>query len=498
LKYAGGQCRAVMDGLPGRSGFAEDKCGVAGVAAPEGVAPALYQMLRAVQHRGQESAGIATYDDGLQTIKGMGLVENVFQAKELERLGGEVGLGHTRYSTTGTSRLENAHPVCVSSAEGSIALGHNGDIVNSDQIRESLQEHGWAFITENDSEVVVRLFANQLSKTDDPIRAMREVMDEIVGAYSLVLLVGDKVLAVRDPRGIKPLALGKLPDTYAPAGAPPSEDGYGGGYVVASETVAIEALGGKVLRDVEPGEIVEITPDETVSHLGRGDEDPAHCMFEYVYFSRADSVLDGREVYDVRVRLGEQLADESPVDADVVVPVPDSGRSHALGFARGTGIPMAEGLMKNRYVHRTFIMPDEEARASGVRIKLNPVKSIVEDQRVVLVDDSIVRGTTMNELVEMVREAGAEEVHVRIGCPPITAPCYLGIDMSTREELIAASNEVDDIRDEVGADSLAYVSIDGLEEAIDKPDGSLCKGCLTGRYPVPVPGEVHRKQQTLF
>ncbi len=487
-----------MDGLPGRSGFARDKCGVAGIAAPEGIAPALYQMLRAVQHRGQESAGIATYDDGLQTIKGMGLVENVFQAKELERLTGKVGLGHTRYSTTGSSRLENAHPVCVSSAEGSIALGHNGDIVNSDQIRASLQESGWAFITENDSEVIVRLFANQLSKADSPVAAMRSVMGEIVGAYSLVLLVGDKLLAVRDPRGIKPLALGKLPDTYNPAGTPASEDGYGGGYVVASETVAIEALGGKVVRDVEPGEIVEITPTMIASHRGRPSEELAHCMFEYVYFSRADSVIDGREVYDVRVRLGEQLAKEAPVEADVVVPVPDSGRSHALGFARGGGLPMAEGLMKNRYVHRTFIMPDQEDRASGVRIKLNPVKSIVEGKRVVLVDDSIVRGTTMNRLVEMLREAGAQEVHVRIGCPPIKAPCYLGIDMNTREELIAADKSMDEIRDVVGADSLAYVSIDGLDIAIDKEGDSLCKGCLTGRYPVPVPGEVHRKQQTLF
>ncbi len=487
-----------MDGLPGRSGFARDKCGVAGVAAPEGVAPALYQMLRAVQHRGQESAGIATFDDGLQTIKGMGLVENVFQAKELEKLTGQVGLGHTRYSTTGSSRLENAHPVCVSSAQGSIALGHNGDIVNSDQIREELQESGWAFITENDSEVIVRLFANELSGDTSPVKAMRRVMRRIVGAYSLVLVVGETILAVRDPRGIKPLALGKLPDTYAPAGTRASEDGYGGGFCVASETVAIEALGGKVVRDVEPGEILEIRPDGITSHPGNYDEDLAHCMFEYVYFSRADSVIDGREVYDVRVRLGEQLAKESPVEADVIVPVPDSGRSHALGFSRGSGIPMAEGLMKNRYVHRTFIMPNEEARASGVRIKLNPVDSVVEGQRVVLVDDSIVRGTTMNELVEMLRNAGAEEVHVRIGCPPIKAPCYLGIDMSTREELIAANKSVDEIRDTVGADSLAYVTIDGLEAAIDKPDGSLCEGCLTGRYPVPVPGEVHRKQKTLF
>jgi amidophosphoribosyltransferase len=483
-----------MDGLPGRSGFAQDKCGVAGVAAGEAVAPALYQAMRAVQHRGQESAGIATYDDGLQTLKGMGLVENIFQAQELDQLTGHVGLGHTRYSTTGSSRLENAHPVCVSSAQGSIALGHNGDVVNSDKIREDLQQAGWAFITENDSEVVVRLFANELSDAKSPVEAMRRVMQRIVGAYSLVLLVGDKLLAVRDPQGIKPLALGKLPDAYA-EGEADSDDGYGGGYVVASETVAIEALGGEPIRDIQPGEIVEITPDRYTSHPGEYEHEPAHCQFEYVYFSRADSDIDGREVYDVRLSIGEQLGKESPVDADVVVPVPDSGRSHALGYSRQTGIPTAEGLMKNRYVHRTFIMPSQEQRASGVRIKLNPVKSVVEGKRVVLVDDSIVRGTTMNQLTDMLRDVGAEEVHVRIGCPPIKAPCYLGIDMSTREELIAANKSIEEIGDTVGADSLSYVSIDGLKEAIGKPEGSLCTGCLTGEYPVPIEGEELREQE---
>jgi amidophosphoribosyltransferase len=485
-----------MDGLPGRSGLAQDKCGVAGIAAERDVAPALYQAMRAIQHRGQESAGIATFDDGLQTIKGMGLVENIFQAKELEQLTGRVGLGHTRYSTAGTSRLENAHPVCVSSAEGSIALGHNGEIVNADGIREDLQESGWAFITDNDSEVIVRLFANELSDAKSPVRAMRRVMRQIVGAYSLVLVVGERILAVRDPRGIKPLALGKLPAAYGGQNGSESEVG---GYAVASETVAIEALGGEPIRDVKPGEIVEITPDGYEGHMTNAQSaDLAHCQFEYVYFSRADSRIDDREVYDVRVGIGEQLANESPVDADIVVPVPDSGRSHALGFARQLDLPMAEGLMKNRYVHRTFIMPSQEERASGVNIKLNPVQSVVEGNRVVLVDDSIVRGTTMGQLTDMLREAGAEEVHVRIGCPPIQAPCYLGIDMKTREELIAADKSVEEIRDTIGADSLAYVSIPGLKRAIGKPEGSLCTGCLTGRYPVDIPGEEHRKQETLF
>jgi amidophosphoribosyltransferase len=453
--------------------------------------------MRAIQHRGQESAGIATFDDGLQTIKGMGLVENIFQAKELEQLTGKVGLGHTRYSTAGTSRLENAHPVCVSSAQGSIALGHNGEIVNADQIREDLQESGWAFITDNDSEVIVRLFANELSNANSPVRAMRRVMKQIVGAYSLVLVVGDRILAVRDPRGIKPLALGKLPAAY---GGSNGSEGEVGGYVVASETVAIEALGGEPIRDVEPGEIVEITPDGYEGHSSGSTQgvDLAHCQFEYVYFARADSRIDDREVYDVRLNIGRELAKESPVDADIVVPVPDSGRSHALGFAREMELPMAEGLMKNRYVHRTFIMPSQEERASGVNIKLNPVQSVVEGNSVVLVDDSIVRGTTMGQLTDMLAEAGAEEVHVRIGCPPIKAPCYLGIDMKTREELIAANKSTEEIRDTVGADSLAYVSIPGLKRAIGKPEGSLCTGCLTGRYPVEIEGEQHRKQETLF
>jgi amidophosphoribosyltransferase len=486
-----------MDGLPDRSGLAQDKCGVAGVAAERDVAPAIYQAMRAIQHRGQESAGIATFDDGLQTIKGMGLVENIFQAKELEQLTGKVGLGHTRYSTAGTSRLENAHPVCVSSAQGSIALGHNGEIVNADQIREDLQESGWAFITDNDSEVIVRLFANELSNANSPVRAMRRVMKQIVGAYSLVLVVGDRILAVRDPRGIKPLALGKLPAAY---GGSNGSEGEVGGYVVASETVAIEALGGEPIRDVEPGEIVEITPDGYEGHSSGSTQgvDLAHCQFEYVYFARADSRIDDREVYDVRLNIGRELAKESPVDADIVVPVPDSGRSHALGFAREIELPMAEGLMKNRYVHRTFIMPSQEERASGVNIKLNPVQSVVEGNSVVLVDDSIVRGTTMGQLTDMLAEAGAEEVHVRIGCPPIKAPCYLGIDMKTREELIAANKSTEEIRDTVGADSLAYVSIPGLKRAIGKPEGSLCTGCLTGRYPVEIEGEQHRKQETLF
>ncbi len=477
-----------MDGLPHRSGFARDKCGVVGVVAERDVASLLYQGLRALQHRGQESAGIATFDGGLQTIKGMGLVEQIFQAKELASLSGRVGLGHCRYSTTGSSKLENAHPVCVSSAQGSIALGHNGDIVNSDQIREELQEHGWAFITENDSEVIVRLFANELAQASSPVKAMRQVMRRIVGAYSLCMIVGETILAVRDPQGIKPLVLGELTDA----------DGERDGWAVASESVAIETIGGTPVRDIEPGEILEITPDGISSHPPASETDPAHCMFEYVYFSRADSVMDDREVYDVRVKLGEQLASESPVDADVVVPVPDSGRAHASGFAKASGIPMAEGLMKNRYVHRTFIMPEQEDRTTGVRIKLNPVRSVIEDKRIVLVDDSIVRGTTMGQLIDMLRDAGAREVHVRIGCPPIRAPCYLGIDMNTRDELIAAHKSVDEICETIGADSLAYVSIPGLEKAIGKPGDHLCKGCLNERYPVKVPGELHRKQQTLF
>ncbi|HVL86500.1 MAG TPA: amidophosphoribosyltransferase [Candidatus Thermoplasmatota archaeon] len=462
----------------------KEKCGVAGVVLPAGhAAPLLYYALMALQHRGQESAGIVVHDAGAtRAHRGMGLVENVFSPEVLARLTGSRGIGHVRYSTTGGSVIENAQPVLVSSAFGDISLGHNGDIANSRELRESLQAKGWAFLSTTDSEVAVRMLANALAETKDPVRAIRRTMGEWTGSYSLALMIGDTVYAVRDPLGIKPLCYGELP---------------GGGFVAASESVALDILGATFVRDLAPGEILEIGTAGVKSHAPAASKEKAHCQFEYVYFARADSVIDGRHVYDVRMRLGEILAKEAPVSADIVTAVPDSGRTHALGFAQAAGIPFAEGLMKNRYVHRTFIMPGQEHRQVGVKLKLNAVPSVVKGKRVVLVDDSIVRGTTMRRIVQMLRDAGAREVHVRIGSPPIKSPCYLGIDMPTREELVASSKSIPEIAAMIGADSLAYLSEKGLVEAIGIQKRDLCLGCLTGEYPVKIPGEKVRGPQEL-
>ncbi|HET6405250.1 MAG TPA: amidophosphoribosyltransferase [Candidatus Thermoplasmatota archaeon] len=466
-----------------------DKCGVVGVALREPdaqAAPLLYYGLHALQHRGQESGGISVHDGRVtRTHKGMGLVDSVFNADVFEELPGAVGVGHVRYATTGASRLENAQPVVIEASLGTLALAHNGDVVNSATLRDELMAKGWGFLTTNDTEVAVRLLATELANHDNRIRAIRAVMKKLTGSYCFVLLLGETIYAIRDPLGIKPLCYGELKE--------------GKGYVVASESTALNILDARLVRDVSPGEILEISKDGVKSHPAlQASPEIAHCMFEYVYFARADSVIDTRPVHDVRTKIGERLAKEAPVQADVVIPVPDSGRTHALGFASASAIPFAEGLMKNRYVHRTFIMPQQTQRDIGVRMKLNPVEAVVKGKRVVLVDDSIVRGTTMKRIVSMLREAGAVEVHVRIGSPPITSPCYLGIDMNTRTQLVAANHTVDEIGKLIGADSLAYISLDGLQGAIGHDPRHLCTGCLTGQYPVDIPGETKRKQATLF
>jgi amidophosphoribosyltransferase len=465
-----------------------DKCGVVGVVSrtTEAAGP-LYYACMALQHRGQESCGVAILKPGteakpeLQVHKGMGLVENVLAPDAMAKLKGTIGVGHVRYSTTGASALENAQPFVVQGQAGALALGHNGDIPNSESLKADLQKRGWAFITGSDSEVALRLIANELAETNNPVRAIRATMQKLQGSYSFVILIGDKVYGVRDPLAIKPLCYGETED----------------GYIVASESVALDTVGARLVRDLEPGEILELGKDGVKSYDGPRAEPKAHCMFEYVYFARADSVIDERPVYDVRVRLGRNLAREAPIQADVVVAVPDSGRAHALGFSLQSKIPFAEGLMKNRYVHRTFIMPGQQNRQSSVHLKLNAVPTVVKDARVVLVDDSIVRGTTMRRIVRLLREAGAREVHVRIGSPPITAPCYLGIDFKDRKQLIAADATVEQIRDYLGADSLAYISQEGLVDAIDKRKQDLCMGCLTGEYPVPIEGEKVRFQRSL-
>jgi amidophosphoribosyltransferase len=462
-----------------------DHCGIVGVAADRPVASYIYYALQALQHRGQESAGIVTLD-GLyefRSHKGMGLVDQVFDPEAIERLRGRTGIGHVRYSTSAGSTEESCQPQVVMGAMGGIALAHNGNIPNTQDIMDELKDKGWAFYTGNDTEVVVRLLANRLQKHEgDTVSAIESTMDRLVGAYCFTILIGDELYAVRDPHGLKPLCLGRLP---------------GGGQVVVSESVALDVIGAEWVRDIKPGEIVRIRSDDVESLSHRPAPKPAHCFFEYVYFARPDSFMDGRLNQTVREDIGRVLWREAPVEADLIVPVPDSGRSHANGMAKESGLPYVEALMKNRYVHRTFIMPTQESRELNVRLKVNPIKQLIDGQRVIVVDDSIVRGTTMRRIVRMLRDAGAKEVHLRIGAPPILAPCYLGIDMQTRDQLIAADHSVEQIRDHVGADSLAFISIPGTVEALGYREDELCLGCVTGKYPVPVAGERLRDGSTV-
>ena len=437
--------------------------------------------MRVLQHRGQESAGIAVYSNGIKAIKGMGLAHQALRADEIRNLKGEMGIGHVRYSTVGSSSLDNAQPVVMSTNYGDIALAHNGEIVNSDQLRDGLKKKGWAFATTSDSEIIIRMLANDISNTGDPVRSVRNVMSLLTGSYSITLMVDNRVFALRDPLGIRPLCIGRTKE----------------GYAAASESVVFDTLGGEFMRDVEPGELIELLPGEIRSIKTGLAKGKAHCMFEWVYIARADSCLDGRLVYDVRRKIGRRLAEEQPAEADVVVPVPDSGRSHSMGYSEASGIPYSEGLMKNRYVERTFIMPEQNERSTGVMLKLNPLKSVIKDKRIVLVDDSIVRGTTMRQIVQLIRNAGAKEVHVRVGSPPIRAPCYFGIDMKTRDQFAATGRTVEEIAKMLTADSLGYISVDGLVDSIGHSANDLCLGCLTGEYPLPVEGERTRFQKKL-
>ncbi len=456
-------------------------CGVVGMSLATDAVPYLRKGLRVIQHRGQEAAGIAIFDGGVRYLRGMGLVHEVLCGREYEQLRGNSGIGHVRYSTTGSSCASNCQPIVVSTNVGDIALGHNGDIVNSEKLRAKLQADGWAFLTTTDSEIIIRIFANELRQNNDVVKALRNTMRLLDGSYSLTILVGNRVFGVRDPLGFRPLCMGKLPN----------------GYGIASESAVFDILQGEFIRDVAPGEIVEVTKDGYTSSKLPGPQHKAHCMFEWVYFARPDSIIDGKEVYTVRKKIGRILAEESPVEADVVVPVPDSGRAHALGYSEVSGIPYEEGFMKNRYIERTFIMPEQIMRSEGVGLKLNPIKSTIKGKRVVLVDDSIVRGTTIRRIVEMTRRAGAKEVHVRIGCPPIRAPCYYGIDMKTREQFAATDRSVDEIAELVTADSLAYTSLEGLVKAMGLPENDLCLACLTSEYPTNVNGEKMRFQRQL-
>lgn len=458
-----------------------EKCGIIGCASTEPVSTDLYYGLRILQHRGQESAGLAVYDGEVKSKRGMGLVHEVFTKEDLMSLRGRSGIGHVRYSTTGSSVLDNAQPIVVKTSYGDVALAHNGDITNAAELREDLSKKGWAFMTTSDSEVIVRLLANELVSTGDVHRALKQFTQRLVGAYSLALLINDTVYAVRDPHAVRPLCIGERDGTM----------------MIASESVVFDALGYKFIRDLKAGEIIELRPGGFESFRLPHPTHTAHCMFEWVYFARPDSVIDDRLVYDARVKIGEQLAREHPVEADIVVPVPESGRAQAQGYAKVSGLPVIEGLIKNRYIERTFIMPDQSEREVGVMLKLNPIKSAVKNRRVVLIDDSIVRGTTIRKIVQILRQAGAKEVHVRIGCPPIRFPCYLGIDMKTRGQFIANQKTVPEIQEFISADSLGYLSMRGLLTALKHPRDDVCLGCLTGEYPVAIPGEKLRKEKPL-
>ncbi|MFB6191768.1 MAG: amidophosphoribosyltransferase [Haloarculaceae archaeon] len=465
-----------------------EKCGIVGVSLDgrEAARP-LYYGLYALQHRGQESAGIVTHD-GFQQHDHveMGLVGDAFEEGDLAELAGPVGIGHVRYPTAGGVNDSCAQPFSVSFKSGSLGLSHNGNLVNADEIRSELAGLGHAFTSDGDTEVIAHDLARNLLEAD-LVRAVKRTMDRIHGSYSLTVMHDDTVLGVRDPKGNRPLCIGKLDD----------------GYMLASESAAIDVLDGELVRDVKPGELVVLDRDGGGFDSYRlfEEEHTAHCFFEHVYFARPDSIVDGELVYDVRRDLGRKLWEESGIESDVVMPVPDSGRAFASGYAEAAGdddagVEFAEGLMKNRYVGRTFIMPTQDARERAVRLKLNPIKDVVEGRRVTLIDDSIVRGTTSNQLVELMRDVGAESVHVRIGAPPIVAPCYMGIDMATREELIASDRTVEEINDHIGADSLAYLSVDAVAEALDASKADLCLGCVTGEYPYDIDGETTDRDVT--
>ncbi len=458
-----------------------EECGVVGVSYSNDAPSALsiYYALYALQHRGQESAGI-TVHDGTQvmTLKGMGLVPDVFNRGDIQKLKGSVGIGHVRYSTTGGSKIENCQPLLVSFKSGTIAIAHNGNLVNSKELRTELEKEGRIFLSDSDTEVIAHLLVKKLMHSDLD-EAVRELMKRFVGSYSLVILLDNTLVAVRDPLGVKPLCLGHIDN----------------GYMVASESAAIDILNGVFIRDIAPGEMLIIKGGEYESKQLVRSKNSAHCVFEYIYFARPDSVIDGKLVYNVRMRIGQMLFSEHPAKADIVSPVPDSGITAAIGFSKRSGIDYMEGLMKNRYIGRTFIMPGQDMRETAVRLKLNTIKPNIEGKNVVLVDDSIVRGTTSRRIIDLMRKSGARELHMRVASPPIISPCYLGIDMATREELVAAHKAVKGVEAVINADSLGFISIDGLVSSIGIPRDDLCLGCLTGAYPVEIPGEQCARKQ---
>lgn len=464
--------------MPNRSGFS-DECGVFGVCDSEDAANLAYLGLYALQHRGQESAGIASLDEGrIRVEREMGYVADVFDEARLSRLPGRTAIGHVRYSTAGASLLENAQPIVFATGRGPLALAHNGNLVNAREIRTVLESKGAMFTTTSDSEVILHLVARSQAPTLSG--AVAEALLEVRGAYSIVILSREGIFAARDPNGIRPLSLGMR------EGSP----------VVASETCAFDLIGAKFERDVEAGEIVKLSREGFSSHRFAFPLSTP-CVFEHVYFARPDSMVFGRSVAASRQGFGRRLAKEHPAQADVVVAVPDSGMYPALGYAEESKIPFALGLVRNHYVGRTFIEPKQAIRHFGVKVKLNPVREVVDGKRIVLVDDSIVRGTTSRKIVRMLREAGAREVHVRVSSPPTMNSCHYGIDTPTKDELIAANKSVEEIREFIEADSLGYLSVEGMLEAFGRPMQATCTACFTGVYPVEIEDEEREKEHAL-
>jgi amidophosphoribosyltransferase len=448
----------------------KDECGVFGIFGHPEAANMTYLGLYALQHRGQESAGIAASDhQQVRISREMGYVADIFDGETLSKLPGPVSIGHVRYSTAGESKLLNAQPILIDCAHGQIAICHNGNIVNARELRDDLVQQGSIFQSSSDTEVILHLYARSKARSVED--AIVESVAQVQGAFSLAMLTKDKLIAVRDPHGFRPLALGRLGDAW----------------VVCSETCAMDLIGATYERDVEPGEIVIISADGVKSIKPFPPAPLAHCIFEHVYFARPDSYVFGRSVNEVRTELGRVLARERPVEADVVVPVPDSGVCAAMGFHEESGVPLRMGLIRNHYVGRTFIQPQQSIRHFGVKVKLNPVRSILNGKRVILVDDSIVRGTTSRKIVRMVRAAGAKEVHVRISCPPTISPCFYGVDTPRKAELIGATHTLDEIREFLEADSVAYLSLEGMLSAVRNEKSSYCTSCYTGIYPVEFP-----------
>ena len=455
-----------------------EACGVMGVFVPgEDVARLTFFGLHSLQHRGQESAGIATADGGprIHRFAKMGLVTQIFHEEVLSCLEGSHAIGHTRYSTTGSSNDANMQPLVVSGLHGELALAHNGNVVNADLLRRDLLDRGVEFATGTDSEVLAQLIVNAAGGTWQ--QHFAELMRRANGAYSLTLLTPDALFGVRDPLGIRPLCLGTLD----------------GGWVIASETCALDTIGAELVREIAPGEVVRIDAAGVESWtFGEGDGAAAKagsalCLLEHIYFARPDSLIQGERLYPVRMRMGAQLAREHPADGDVVIGIPDSATAAAIGYAQESGIPYVEGLVKNRYVGRTFIQPDQRLRDRGVELKFNPLPELLGDRRVVVVDDTIVRGTTTPRVVAMLRKAGAREVHMRITSPPITHPCFYGVDMATRGELIASQLDVEEIREHIDADTLGYLTLEGTIAATGQGSGDLCSACFSGQYPSEVP-----------